>query len=353
VVGRLPKLADMATRTAHSSIAALTLDVTAGSEIQLLPAGEFRAGDGRPQGIKAWRCNAAIAQALITHAAARQTRFVIDYEHQTLLSEKNGQPAPAAGWFRQLEWRDGQGLFATDVEWTDKARAMIGSGEYRYISPVFSFHPTTGAVLKIQHAGLTNVPALDGMAEVVAAASRFFEPDQLTDEEIHMTLLSKLLAAIGLQETATEAEALSTVVALKAKADQASGLEVQVAALKTATPDPEKYVPVETMKALQTDVAALTAKLNGQELDGVIDAALKAGKLLPSQEVWARELGGKDLASLKTYVETAPAVVPTKPQTDGKAPGGDGDKTLSAEEQAVCKQLGITAEAYLKTKAAA
>lgn len=344
----------MATRTPNSSIAALTLDVKAGTEIQLLPAGEFRARDGRPHGVKAWRCNVAIAQALIERAAARQTPFVIDYEHQTLLSEKNGQPAPAAGWFKTLEWREGQGLFATDVEWTDKARAMIDSGEYRYISPVFSFNPNTGDALQILHAALTNVPALDGMAEVAAAAARFFEPDQPTEEIRMNELLKKLLAALGLQETATETEALSVVTALKSKADQVAGLEGQVAALKTAAPDPEKYVSVDTMKELQSNVAALTAKLNGQELDGVVADALKAGKLLPAQEAWARELGGKDLASLKTYLETAPAVVPTKSQTEGKVPGGDGGETkLTAEEEAVCKQLGLTAEAYLKTKASA
>lgn len=339
----------MPTRTRNSSIAALTLDVKAGSEIQLLPAGEFRARDGRPHGVKAWRSNAAIARKIIERAAARQTPFVIDYEHQTLLSEQNGQPAPAAGWFRHMEWREGEGLFATDVEWTEKARTMIDAGEYRFLSPVFSFDPKSGDVLQMLHAALTNVPALDGMAEVAAAAARFFDPDQPT-EEIQMDLLKKLLAALGLQETTTEADALSAVTALKSKADQVAGLEVQVAALKSASPDPQKYVPVETMTALQADVAALSAKLNGQELDGVIDAALKAGKLLPAQEAWARELGGKNLASLKTYVETAPAVVPTKPQTGGNAGKGTDTSQPTDADVAVMKALGLTAEQFAAGK---
>ena len=359
-------------RIPPSRIAVLTLAVKAGTEIQLLPGGEFRARDGRPHGVKAWRCTAAIARALIERAATRRTPFVIDYEHQTLLSEQNGQPAPAAGWFKTIEWREatveaagqpvGGGLFATDVEWTDKARAMIDSGEYRYLSPVFSFDPNTGDALQILHAALTNVPALDGMAEGAngwaRAAARFFAPDQPpedTKENFGMNeRLQQLLAALGLQETATETEALAAVTALKSQADQVAGLESQVAALKTATPDPEQYVSVDTMKALQASVAALTAKLAGQELDGVVAAALKAGKLLPAQETWARALGSKDLASLETYLETAPAVVPTRSQTAGRAPGGKGDETrLTAEEEAVCKPLGLTAEAYLKTKAAA
>jgi len=333
-------------------IAILTFALGGGRRVQLLPAGPlFRARDGRPEKLPGYRIDAKIAAALIVKAAERQTPLVVDYEHQTLLAEKNGQPAPAAGWFRTLEWVEGEGLFAIDMEWNTRALEMIAAGEYKFISPVFSFDTKTGAVLEIQMAAITNNPALDGMDAV--AAHRFLSPDQPAEENRMNEMLKKLLAALGLQETATEADALSAVTALKAGADKVSGLETEVAALKAATPDPEKFAPVATMKALQAEVAALTAKLSGQELDGVIAEALKAGKILPAQETWARGLGGKDLASLKSYLETAPAIVPTGSQSGGKGAGdGAADGKLSETDLAVCKQLGIGAEAYLKTKAA-
>lgn len=334
-------------------IAALTVTVKSVAEIQLLPAGRFSARDGRPFIPEGWQLNATIAKAVIAQAATRQTPFVIDYEHQTLLSEKNGLPAPAAGWFKTLEWRDGDGLYATDVEWTEKARAMIEAKEYLYLSPVFSYDPQTGVVLQIKHAALTNVPALDGMTEVAvmsAWAARFF--DQPTEKESSMDLLKKLLASIGLAETTTEADALAAVAALKTRADLVAPLESQVAALKTATPDPARFVSVGTMTALQGEVAALRTKLNGQELEGVVSEALKAGKLLPAQEAWARELGGKDLASLKTYIAAAPVIVPGESQTGGKGNGGGDGKALSAEQQAVCKQLGVPEKDFLESLSA-
>jgi phage I-like protein len=335
-------------------IAALTLDVKSGTEVQLMPAGEFRARDGRPDGIKGWFIDTALAARVIAQAAARKTPFVIDYEHQTLLTDKNGQPAPAAGWFSKLEWRDGDGLYAIDVEWTAKARAMIDAQEYRFLSPVFSYDPKRGDVLQMLHAALTNVPALDGMAEVAAAAARYFDPVQLEEEPLMNELLKKLLAALGLQETATEEAALSAVTALKTKADQADGLQTQVAALKSAAPDPAKFVSVETMTALQGEVAALRGKLNGQELDGLVGDALEAGKLLPAQEAWARELGGKDIASLKAYLDKAPIVAPGGTQTGGKKPeGAGGNGQLSETDLAVCKQLGISAEEFAKSKGCA
>jgi phage I-like protein len=91
---------------------------------------------------------------------------VIDYEHATLKAKENGQAAPAAGWFKKLVWRDGQGLFLTDARWTDQAKAMVKTKEYRYVSPVFTYHPTTGEVLSLINLALTNDPALSGLTDL-------------------------------------------------------------------------------------------------------------------------------------------------------------------------------------------
>ena len=102
---------------------------------------------------------------------------MIDYEHQTLNKATNGQPAPAAGWFKGLEWREGQGLFMVQIEWTERARAMISGGEYRYLSPVFGFDSQTGAVTYIHSVALTNDPALIGLADLAAATAAPHQPE--------------------------------------------------------------------------------------------------------------------------------------------------------------------------------
>ncbi len=137
--------------------------------IRLIPAGNFRATDGRPVGLTGWVMTEANALTIIKAAALRADDFVIDYEHQTLQASKNGQPAPAAGWFKRLEWRAGQGLFAVDVRWTARASAMIIAREYRYISPVFGFDAKTGEVQSLRSAAITNDPALDGLSDITAA----------------------------------------------------------------------------------------------------------------------------------------------------------------------------------------
>ena len=342
----------MANLRKKTSVAALASALPAGiGPVQLLPAGVFRSSDGsgRPADAPHWKLDGAIAARLIARAAAKANPMVIDYEHQTLYAEKNGQPAPAAGWFvgKSLEWRDGQGLFALDPAWTRPAAAMIANEEYKFISPVFEYDRATGEVLDIRMAALTNNPGLTGMAAVALTALNDFSTEE--DPPVNETL-KKLLAALGLAETIGEAEAVSAAAALRAKADSADGLNTQVAALKAQAPDPAKFVPVETMQQLQTQVASLTARLNEGEVTDVVEAALTAGKLLPAQKEWAVELGKSNLAALKSYVEKTPAIAALGGmQTEGKDLGGKDHQSTGADV-AVMKAMGLTAEEFATGK---
>lgn len=331
------------------AIAILALGLTPGaSAIQLLPAGEFRARDGRPEGLPGFRLDELAAQRLIARTKSR--RLVIDYEHQTLHAEKNGQAAPAAGWITALEWRAGQGLYAT-VEWTQRARDMIAAGEYRFISPVIGYDKRTGEVVDLIMAAITNVPAIEGMDEVtLRAAARFAFSEDTVDR-------TKLIAVLGLKAEATDADIDAALAALNAAAKKTGGLESEIAALKQAAsgaPDPAKYVPVEVVTQLQTQLAALTTQVASREVDEIVRAALTAGKLLPAQEPWARELGGKDLAALRAYVEKTPAIAALAgTQTGGKKPADDPEGAgLSEAELAVCRNMGLTGKQFREAQAA-
>lgn len=359
----------------HIAIAALSFELSTDSSagLQLTPAGAFRARDGRPTDVAAWFINADIAARVIQLASAAANSLVIDYEHQTLNAEVNGQPAPAAGWFKNMEWREGVGLFAVNVDWTDKAKAFIAAKEYKYISPVFSYSKTTGEVIKMLHVALTNTPALDGM-QAVALKNLETSLQLPPPEETMNPVLKALLAKLGLPETTSEADAMTAVTALKAKADQIDAKDAEIVGLKakaeqltakdaeiaalkannagSGNPDPAKFVPIEAMTAMQNEIAALSAKFQTGEVNDVVTVALKEGRLLPAQESWARELGNKDLASLKAFVASAPAIAALKQtQTQGKAPVTDPNADLSDEQVAICKSLGLSKEDYKKSLA--
>jgi phage I-like protein len=163
------------------------LSLRVATEAQILPAGEFTGRSGRPGKGLSWKLSDQAGQALAAKLSARHasTKFNFDYEHQTMLAEKNGQPAPAAGWAQQFVWRDGEGLFAAGPQWNDRAKQMIEAGEYLYISPVIVYNTNTGAVSDVLNAALVNVPDIIGM-EAVAKLSAQASADAdalLTDDE--------------------------------------------------------------------------------------------------------------------------------------------------------------------------
>lgn len=342
--------------------------------LQLTPAQDFRPSDGRPMDVPAWRINAAIAQRVIAAFSAAQPP-VIDYEHQTLRSEANGQPAPAAGWIHGLRWIEGRGLFA-EAELTARARDLIAGGEYRYFSPVLEYASKTGEVRRILMGALTNNPAIHGMAAIdlmAAATSKWMAAPHTTtldEESTTMTLLQKLLAALGLPESTSEDAALAACAAQRAQAEAARAAlslgvdasaesitaactSLSAQATAAAQPDPAKFVPIAAVQELQASVAALTARQREREVDDLVAPALADGRLLPAQEAWARDLGKSNLAALSSYLQTAqPIAALSGTQTQGQPPAGAAPGTggLSSDELAVAAACGLTPEVFASGK---
>ena len=339
--------------------------------MQVTPAQDFLPSDGRAMDVPAWRINAAIATRVIAEHNPTQPP-VIDYEHQTLHKEANGQPAPAAGWIHGLRWLDGKGLYA-EVELTQRARELVAAGEYRYFSPVFEYAKSTGDVVRVLMGALTNHPAIHGMDAInlmAAATARFGANPHPNPPETTVTLLEKLLAAIGLPANTTEDAAIAACTSIKSQAEAARAAlkldgtataETVTAACTSlraaagAAPDPAKYVPVSVVEELKTSVAALTAKVGERQVEDLITPALADGRLLPAQEAWARDLGKTNLAALTAYLKTAqPIAALSSTQTGGKPPAGEQDKGahgLTKDELAVAAACGLTPEAYAKGKA--
>jgi phage I-like protein len=279
--------------------------------VRLLPAGQFRAKDGRPQGLPGWTLDAPGAERLIEAASRQADRFLIDYDHQTLHAKTNGAKAPAAGWFSQLEWREGDGLYALNVEWTDAAAAAITAKEYRYLSPVLTFDAATGTVTGLLMAALVNFPALDGLTDLAAAAAQLIQPRS-------KPRMNALMNRLGLPDDADETAALAALDAIMAERDQARASHQ---AALSAAPDPARYAPIEALSALQTELATLRANARQAELAALLEPALADGRLLPAQQEWAQALGQKDIAALQQFLSTAqPLAALAGQQTGGKPP---------------------------------
>lgn len=374
-----------------SLIASHSMELPAGSTapewVQLLPYGTVSGRDGRgPYTLR----DAAHAARVIAATTAHQrgADLPIDYDHQLLFVQQNGQPAVASGWIKELSAR-ADGLWGR-VEWTAAAAARLSEREYRYLSPVFRHQPG-GEVTRLVAAALTNMPNL----ELTALASSSL----LIDDEDYMDELKKLALALGLPETATAeqitahcqglattckavAEAVKPLAPAVGKKDTDAPADIIAAASATLTglatvlkteptgeklaaaaqsmataaagagnPDPTKWVPLAALTELQTQVAAMSQTLATDKAAEAVAKAKADGKISPAMEAWATDYAKKDLQGFIAYASQAPAIVtPGKSGAGAKAPAGGNAHGLTDDELAVCSQMGLDPAAFAKTK---
>lgn len=245
----------------------------------------------------------------------------IDIEHSSEIKAPVGEPAPAVGWIKALEVRDG--AIWGRVEWTPTGASLVSERAYRYLSPVFTYDYNSGEIGRLLSAGLTNQPNLE-----LAALNR-------AEQENDMD--RALLEALGLNATATAADAVVAVNTLRTERDTARNA--------SQTPDPTRFVPAAdhqlALNRIQTFEVEATARREA-EINTTIDGAIAAGKIAPSSRDFhlaaCRAEGG--LERFTSYIGSAPAMVPAS-GLDGKSadkPTPTG--SLSEAELAVCRMFG-------------
>lgn len=348
----------MDTKTFLAALSAAKVGDTDGL-IKIVPKGQFAPVDGRTDtGVAHWTMTASLAQQIIAAFDAGQTDLVVDYEHATLKAAETGQQNPAAGWISKYVWDDDRGLMG-EVKWTQRAKDMIDSGEYRYLSPVLEYD-TLGNVRGLHSVALTNSPALDGMALAALSRQNSINPKQETS--MNKEALIKLL---GLAADADD----KAIEAALAEAQEKLGGKTLAEALAEHKDEPQGgkgdagkpednpqggNAEDDEVAELKAQVAALSKKVIAMEVggtsDGLIRAALSDGRLLPHQEASARQLAAKDPEAFKNLMEGSLKLAAlSKTQTGGKGAEG-GEPALTPEEIEVAKQLGISAEDYQKAK---
>lgn len=167
------------------------------SEFRLLALGDVKLD--RPASGEDFHFSRAMAEQALRWFESVGRKLAIDYEHQTF-DRFNTRPdglRPAAGWIGGLELRE-DGLWATNVTWTERAAQLIRAGEYRYFSPVIFWADEDYTVLDgLGPVALTNDPAMCG---VTALAMRRPVVDGDGDEaesdaEREVQMLRRKLAA--------------------------------------------------------------------------------------------------------------------------------------------------------------
>jgi phage I-like protein len=308
----------------HQDIAIIELmSENAGGDqfVHLLPAGTFRGRDGR--GPYHLRDPHAVIQA--SRKAAGQRLMPIDYEHQIDLANKNGRPAPAAGWIKGLQARN-DGIWGI-VDWTQRAAAHLEQREYRYLSPAFT-HTKGGEVTCVLRAALTNNPNLD---QLTALARREEDMDDLAE-------LRTLL------ELPDDADIAAIVPKVR---------DLMTARHTAATPNPAKYVPIGDFQRTVAEVNRLNQGISLQAATEHVTAQITAGKMPPFLKDWGVTLCSVNKPAFDAFIDRTKSLfvrLTTPIPMRSPYPSDTSEGGLTDDELAIASRMGVSAADFAKNR---
>ena len=162
--------------------------------------------------------------------------------------------------------------------------------------------------------------------------------------------LQKLIAQLS--DGQGMAAASVDLLAILTTKDQAiAALSQQVQA---TTPDPTKFVPIDVINALHTQLAVLTQQAQTDEGEALVTAALNDKRILPAEENWLRGMAKTNLAAAKALLANRPVIAAlSQQQSNSVKPDQHLPATgLDATALAICSQFGLSPEQFKAQQAA-
>jgi len=300
-----------------------------------------------------FKFDGAAAEQVMAKVADWGNDYCIDYGH-SMLSFFTVDPAEAmkaAGWFKP-ELRNGE-LWASKVQWTEKASAMLKAREARYVSPAFQFDDD-GTITELVNVGLTNIPATKKQIPLMASREREPEVPSKKEKAMKSKLIPAICGFLGIAPDSDDSSVIAKLNALRDRARVADDLERsaketegKLNAITGKQSFGESLGVVQSWKDSAATVASLSQKITELEQKGretevlsLVEAGVKDGKIAPAQKEMWLERGKKDPEFLKGFLSTAAKVVPGKGDAAQQKPG---EKTgvLTDEQKKAAEKLGI------------
>lgn len=272
------------------------------------------------------------AEETMRRYRARGIDLMADYEHMSLARPPMQAPASAKKWVPDMRGGD---LFASQIAWTEKAKSMLSAGEYRYFSIACRVDAKSNRCVELINFALTNTPAANGIAPLVAA-SRTFQ----TNEESMKTII----VALGLNADTEESAAVS-------KASKLADLERDVLALTKAKSLSEAIGVLTAQAQSHEQVVALSAKVKqlesdqrGAEFDKLVALGQDSKQISPAQAKsdWIVKMRGREdgVEQLKAFLASAPKQASdVKEIVEAAAPNAEADVEITAIDRKIAVTL--------------
>ncbi len=262
----------------------------------------------------------------------------IDMDHQMEL-EGRGK---AYGWVKALEVENGA-IYGC-VEWNSAGREEIEGKNYRYISPAFLLEENR-EIKKIESVGLVNKPNL----YIKSLNSEGAKEAAMAEE--NSAVAKELCVQLGMSEGSSASEIVAKVADLQ-KEVTSQKRQKGTSGATEVVPKADYDVVLNRAEVAERALLEQAEDALRKEVSSAIDEAVEAGKIAPASKGYYVELcrTQEGLEKFKEFVKVAPKVVVDTTGTEGNV---ETNRTvLSADEIALCRQIGVSEETYLKGKGA-
>jgi 8-oxo-dGTP pyrophosphatase MutT (NUDIX family) len=271
-----------------------------------------------------------------------------DFEHASEQPATDGSlpvlGAPAQAWIKDLRIEP-TGLFAL-VKWLEPAKTYIREGKYRFVSPAIRFgarHPVTNKPIgaRLTSVALTNQPFLRGLQPLAAKdnaeASTTLSSGKKTMAYSSHELMPKMRECLGMHATATPAQCMETLKALREYHESGDGHDVQ-------------GVPVSEYCERLSDALRMPLTATVGEMFDACEKALMAAHEEHTERLSGLEEGGAETMSDTEKKKMADLKDVQDKLTAAEARAVEAEKKIAALELRL-KDAGVPATAAEAEKA--
>jgi len=295
-------------------------------------------------------------------ANVRGIDIAVDQEHKP--------EAGAMGWFKKL-WKvprdDGDGFsLQAEIQWTYQGESLIRDGIYRYFSPEFTNEwkdPESGRIYKnvLFGGALTNRPFIknmdpillsEGVMETLGFIYKSIPGDNRKNNQggTDVKLSTEHYKALGLSETATEAEVLAAIAAMKTNPAPAKTDNTEVVQLsETVKTMGEQLTAAQVqIKTLSETNILLAEAAKAVRWESISQKAFAEGRMTVALSEKFKPLFMANPEGIGAIIKDLPKIIPgEKGHSNTAGAGGDGTSKLSEAQAEVAKMLGLSEEKML------
>lgn len=248
---------------------------------------------------------------------------VIDYEHASEM-RPTGQPVPAAGWLKAVDDEpDQNGVLWGEAEFTDRARQMIETGEYRYVSPAMDWtkrdkHTGDPQGATFTSVALVNKPFQEWLPAIALSDGWKFEPGGENNDAGAPATKEKQMDKTKVTLADGNGQSGSGLAAVVICGECGKETNCAVEIPKAAQPKVIQLSDVQRTQDgrfnfddIQTGADVLIAGevFHARRVQDALDAAVQKGKITPAQRPKFEKLALSDFNAFTELVESMPQQV--------------------------------------------